>query len=172
MKKDQKNVLFDRNKRIWLLFIVYLLCLVVFAAFKFRGSIHAMLDERAYIQWQRSMGISNFVFAPFETITFALNYIGDRSYQLDLLGSVICYLPLGIFVPLLLPARYKLSMTAGVVFISSLIIILSIEVIQYLSMFGVFNFDDIILGIIGVLLGFAIYMIGKSVAKAASVSNT
>lgn len=172
MKKRQINITFDMQKGIWTLFIVYLLCLIVFVAFHFRGSLAVMMHERGYIEWQRSMGVSNFIFAPFMTISANLSHIGDQSYQLALLGNVFCYLPIGIFVPTLLSSRYKLLTRIGIVFCASLAIILAVECIQYFSMFGVFNFDDIILGMIGVFLGFAIYNIGKSVVKAISSNNT
>lgn len=164
--RSRLTLSFDIGKCMRILFVIYLVCLVVLVAFKFRGSINLMLQMREDMELQRAMGESNFAFAPFKTISFALNYIDNRSYQLDLFWSIFCYLPLGIFIPVLLPSRYRLLTKIGLVFLSSFLIIISIEFIQYFTLFGVFNLDDIILGMIDALLGYIIYILGSAIAKA------
>lgn len=161
MNQHKIHTSFSSKKILWNLFILYLTFIVLCVGLKFRGSINLMLQTREYVQEQHNMGIINFVYIPFSTIRSALHHIDNSSYRLDLFGSMLCYVPLGIFFPLIVSPNRKLFRTICF----SLIIIICIESIQFFSLFGVFNIDDIILGTIGVLLGYIIYFLGTKSAK-------
>ena len=74
----------------------------------------------------------------------------------NILGNIILFMPLGIFLPLFFP-KYSLKRIIVLAFICSL----SIELVQLIGrQFGNYrtvDIDDIILNTIGAILGFIIY---------------
>lgn len=69
----------------------------------------------------------------------------------NLIGNIIIFIPMGIFI--------KNMKTKKVYhFILSILIIICIETLQYITQIGVFDIIDILLNIIGTLIG---YMIAK-----------
>jgi glycopeptide antibiotics resistance protein len=93
---------------------------------------------------------------------FIANLSPKRNYMLghsleNILGNIILFVPLGIFLPLLSARFYSLKKVLITAFFCSL----SIEVIQYISVFWrsyrSVDIDDIILNTLGAFLGFIIY---------------
>lgn len=147
-----------------ILFILYVVFLIVCVGFAFRGSIGQALDIRRYMQQNRADGFPNVRLVPFETIFLDLKNFYSSSHRFAFFGSLLCYVPAGILIPVLLtPYQYnRLREIAKTVFFS-FILIVSVEIIQYFSLFGVFNIDDIILGAAGALCGYVIYLIGNRI---------
>lgn len=117
-----------------LCFIIYILCL--FYAVTFQD-----------VSW------SSHNYIPFKEI---LRYdFGSSLFYKNICGNILLFLPYGIFI-----AKYvkldKLFVVGLIAFITSL----SIEVIQFL-IGRVFDVDDIILNVIGCLIGFVIYRLFK-----------
>ncbi len=113
-----------------LCFIIYILCL--FYAVTFQD-----------VSW------SSHNYIPFKEM-FRYD-LGSSLFYKNIFGNLLLFLPLGIFI-----AKYvkleKTSITLIIAFITSL----SIEVIQFL-IGRVFDVDDIILNVIGCILGFYLY---------------
>ncbi len=115
-----------------LLFIIYVLCLFYVVTFE-----------------DVSFGISNLT--PFTEI-FRYD-IGSKLFIKNVLGNILLFIPYGFFTSYYL----KLEKTYGVLGLSFLISI-TIETTQLL-IGRVFDIDDIILNLIGGMLGFSIYHI-------------
>ena len=115
-------------------FIIYILCLF-------------------YVVTFQDVGWSSHNFIPFREI---LRYdFGSGLFYKNIFGNMLLFLPYGIFI-----AKYvKLDDTFVLVLIS-FITSLSIEVIQFL-IGRVFDVDDILLNVLGCLLGFYLYKIFK-----------
>jgi glycopeptide antibiotics resistance protein len=82
---------------------------------------------------------------------------GSDKFNLDIiihntLGNILIFVPLGIFLPILFN-KYK---TFSKVFISSILISITIEVLQFFIQIGQFDIDDIILNAIGSIMGYFI----------------
>lgn len=85
-------------------------------------------------------------------------------YNLDIiinntLGSVLIFLPLGIFLPLLFKKYSRLSK----VIVASFVISFSIEFLQLVLKVGRFDIEDVILNTVGSMVGFLLLKIMKSV---------
>lgn len=166
MKNRKITISFDVYKCVQILAILYVVFLVVCVAFSFRGSLPDMFHRRNYNYWNRTEGFPNVRLIPFETIFGDLKELYRSSVRFGFFGRLLCYVPTGILIPVLLsPYRYHPLRAFSKTFFFSCILIVCIETIQYFSFFGVFNVDDIILGMIGTLFGYIIYLIGKRCVK-------
>lgn len=101
--------------------------------------------------------IPNNNYIPFSTIlTYILNF---DQYSLNLwifnmLGNVLIFFPLGIIAPFLFNNIYRYK---HIIYISISIRVV-IETAQYIASLGVFDVDDIILSLIGGIMGFYLYL--------------
>lgn len=117
-----------------LLFLIYIMCLFQIVTFE---------DQTLYITG------NNLV--PFKEI---MRYqIGSRLFIKNVIGNIVLFIPYGIFVSLYAKLD-KLFHSLGLVMFASVIV----ETTQ-LMIGRVFDIDDIILNIIGGLIGYGIYRI-------------
>ena len=75
---------------------------------------------------------------------------------IEIVLNYIFLLPVGVIVPLFL-RRHVLAVTIGVGFGISLMI----EVVQLISCRGLFEFDDIIGNVLGVIVGYGLYRVTR-----------
>ena len=137
IKNQSKIVLY--KEILMLCFVIYILCLFQIVTFQ---------DD---ISWSSN----NFI--PFQEI---LRYnITSRLFFKNVLGNMIMFLPFGFFVSYYLKSE-KLTLPLFLILIASI----SIEVVQ-LSIGRVFDVDDIILNILGGLLGYGLYFIFKKIGE-------
>lgn len=111
---------------IYLIAIIYILCLFYVVTFQ-----------------DSNYGVSNYV--PFKEI-FRYS-IGSHKFMKNILGNIILFIPYGFLSSYILNNK-KISVT----FILSLIVSLTIEVVQY-YIGRVFDIDDIILNVLGGVIG-------------------
>ena len=116
-----------------------------------RGYTWADLSLVEYIK--RS---SNFV--PFKTISTYITAMFNGSMNIDipirnLLGNLIMFLPMGIYLPYYIK---KINKVSGFT-ILMIILLFIIEVIQVVTKRGSFDIDDFILNMLGALIGFGIW---------------
>ena len=83
--------------------------------------------------------------------------IGFRSMLLNVLGNIVCFVPLGFLVPSVINFKNKFLAVVIVAFSS----VLMVEVIQLVTKIGSFDVDDILLNVSGAMLGYGIYVIAK-----------
>lgn len=97
---------------------------------------------------------------PFRTLTHQLHLLteADRPWLIhhalvNLLGNVVLFVPLGIFLPKLwerLQGLWKVVLaTAG--------IIIAVEAVQVLTLLGRCDIDDLILNLTGAAIGYGLY---------------
>lgn len=93
---------------------------------------------------------------PFKTI---IEYIlrQDRVAIINLLGNIIAFMPMGLFLPLIFKKQNRLKNFI----LTNIAIILTIEVLQLLSLSGSFDIDDLILNLLGTLLIYTLYKVKK-----------
>lgn len=153
MKKIEKS---KRERILPVLFFLYLLFIIRVIVFKYPMS--RMQD--IVNNWQKDVileGLHTANFEPFKTIKMYMRYYdmpGLRSFS-NLFGNVLVFVPMGIMLPMV----HKPSKNILLMFLNALIFIVGIEVFQLFSNFGAFDVDDIILNILGVLIGSYIYKI-------------
>ena len=128
IKNKQKIILY--REMLSLIFIIYVLCLF-------------------YVVTFGDVGWSNSNFIPFKEM-FRYSF-GSNLFIKNVLGNIIMFVPYGFFVSYYLDLKKPLS-----AFLLVLLVSTSIETTQLL-IGRVFDIDDIILNIVGGMIGFVIY---------------
>ena len=133
----------NKNKRtvVSLIFTIYLLVL----------GYHLFLSD----MWGRREVVEGYRynFALFKEIKRYITYmktIGLKLVLLNLVGNIVAFVPLGIFVSYFFNnGRYTFIKTI----LFGLILTVSVEVIQLITRVGICDVDDILLNFIGVVIG-------------------
>lgn len=139
-------------KLIKISFIVYVIFIIYVLFLMDRGHWSDM-PLKDYLLFQ-----SNFI--PFKTIIFYINSIFDGSINLDipiinLSANLLMFLPAGIYLPYYVKRIKSLKSCVAAMFI----ILIIIELIQFLTRRGSFDIDDLILNMLGVVIGYLIWKI-------------
>ena len=71
----------------------------------------------------------------------------------NLLGNIFLFVPLGCFLPVLFASLRKFWLTA----LSVVIIVFCIELTQLLLMVGTCDIDDLLLNVLGAMMGYGLY---------------
>ncbi|SDO03189.1 VanZ family protein [Halobacillus sp. SY10] len=133
-------------------FIGYILFLVFYMFFQSRGAAGMSLSLFEYIQSR-----SNLI--PFKTIANYITALQEGTMNTwtavkNLLGNVLVFTPMGIF----LPALFRKLDRLRAFLLAFVLIILSAEVAQLLTQRGSFDIDDFILNLFGAWLGFKVWV--------------
>lgn len=144
------------------IFIIYLFLLLFVLVFKFPTRL--ALD--AFIRWSEGGGIvrAEAQLVPFKTITFYVSHakvITDWFFQ-NLLCNIIIFVPYGFLVPILLEEKSRKFLQT---LLSGMVVIVGIEVTQYLFGIGLCDIDDLILNTISILIGYGCYKIGRKMVN-------
>ncbi len=97
---------------------------------------------------------------PFKVINLWIDLIKNNRYYLfyaieNLIGNIVIFIPLGMFIPYLFPKHENFLL-----FIFTVIISISlVELIQFVTRYGTGDIDDVILNTTGAIIGYIIYMI-------------
>lgn len=107
---------------------------------------------------------SNINLVPFRTIRESIEVLksGENTYLIrhniiNLVGNVGVFIPLGYFLPKVFPKLHSLKKALLTITIT----VLSVELLQWLTMLGSLDIDDILLNIPGALIGWLIYKKSK-----------
>lgn len=146
MVKDSKK----RNMFVRIMFVVYAIAMAYFLFFRHGFNVGGTYWEHI------SMNIS---IVPFYTIKQNL-YLILKQFNpylvshaiINLLGNIIGFIPFGILLPLLL----KQARAFKKFFFYAISSIVLIELIQLLTLRGSFDIDDLILNMLGSLIGYMI----------------
>ena len=146
MLKDSKK----RNMFVRIMFVVYAIAMAYFLFFRHSFNVGGTYWEHI------SMNIN---IVPFYTIKQNLYLILKQSNPylvphaiINLLGNIIGFIPFGILLPLLL----KRARTFKRFFFYAISGIVLIELIQLFTLRGSFDIDDLILNMLGSLIGYMI----------------
>jgi len=141
----------------WVLFILYLPVLIYVIVLKGgsgTGYVLSMAKNSSKISFMQKIAGVNFI--PFKTILYYLG--GNQSFSVaveNILGNILAFSPLGFLLPILFNKYKKLKN----IFFISLSISLSIEIIQLFFNMGSCDIDDLILNVLGAILGFGVYKV-------------
>ena len=105
-------------------------------------------------------------FIPLRTIQLYINsyhqgYLPLSIIAINLIGNIIAFMPLAIFLPVLFKSQRK----TGIYFISASLMIVGVEILQVLSASGSGDIDDYILNIIGSMFMYLIVRLYRKVKK-------
>lgn len=135
----------------WLLFIGYLVIMTYFMFFSdgFGRSGHT---EYAY---------NLVLFREIKRFYKYRELLGMRSFLMNTLGNVICFMPFGFMLPIISRRGRKWYNT----FLLSFLFTLGIETVQLVFKVGSFDVDDMFLNTIGGIAGYLSLMICKGIRR-------
>lgn len=102
----------------------------------------------------------NINLVPFRTIGGYMdrlyNSAGKLNHQavINLGGNVIMFIPLGFLLPFVSDRAKKLKNC----FVMTFVVILSVELLQFATLLGSFDIDDLLLNMIGIFMGWMAYI--------------
>ncbi len=140
--KKQKSLSSSLHK---IIFVVYIA--IIGKMTLIRGPVSELMDNWTYNTVLYKISTANFV--PFHTIKLYIRILPETIAILNLVGNVIGFVPLGYLVPLVFKKHsgFFRSLLFGLLFI------LFIETTQLVTGLGEFDVDDMILNMLGVLIG-------------------
>lgn len=153
----------NKTIKIWIraAFALYILALIYILFFK--GRINP---------YTGSMPLSEYIkhsvnLVPFETIKGFLNALKNNRIHTDIVifnifGNILLFVPFGFF----LPAAQRRLRALWKCLAVSFFVILAAEILQLVLMLGSLDIDDLILNILGVIIGYAVYKIAFAAYKA------
>jgi len=126
-------------KLFFLLYILYLIFLTLFSIYYGRGYFH------------RSINL-----IPFRTIIeyLSLSY-NPYAVMRNILGNIAAFIPMGLLLPMAVKGINSLKRAFSIVLLSTL----AIEISQYILGAGTADIDDIILNLLGGIIGFGLYVL-------------
>ncbi|MCM1052609.1 MAG: VanZ family protein [Ruminococcus sp.] len=141
-------------KIIFAVYIIVMINLTLFAGFRNNGSfitIFTYLNKLDFIKETVNL-------IPFNTVMHFIKGFLNDTLDLsivfyNLIGNIICLMPLGLFLPRIFKKFKKFRNYALAVFLASLFI----ETSQLLTVSGYFDIDDIILNTLGALIVFPLF---------------
>lgn len=101
---------------------------------------------------------------PFRTIQSYIlhrDYYPFRIWFNNLLGNIVLFIPIGLFLPLL----YRMFLQIFIFIVTTVLLIFFVELIQMLTWVGSFDVDDIILNTFGAWIGLMITMLTVRTVK-------
>lgn len=118
-------------------YLLYLFYLVFFSAYYGRGYGHR-----------------NYNFVPLKTIVEYL-YLkhGIKATIVNIGGNILAFMPLGFLYPII----YKKVNHYKKILIVSFILTIFIEIVQYIAGVGTCDVDDVLLNVLGGLIGYILY---------------
>jgi len=140
-----------KKKRWRICYLIYSLIIIKLIIFKYPISELLVISQ----SWGEGFirdGIASANFIPFKTIMMYIKYYETMNSFENLIGNILVFIPLGFILP---RAFYKFNHPVWLVFFS-FVFIMDVELFQLVTRFGAFDVDDIILNMLGVILGFLI----------------
>ena len=92
---------------------------------------------------------------PFRTIAEYFTKGDLRQFIVNIAGNVVCLMPLGI----LLPLNFEKQKRPAIFLVTCAVIVLAVEILQFLTLAGSCDVDDLILNVGG---AFSVYLIVKN----------
>lgn len=132
------------------LFGIYTICMLYLL---FLQRIPFQGDYWSYVRWSCN-------FLPFRTIREQVEQIGAGGYLAyfalrNLLGNVVLFVPLGLFLPVL----WRRQRRFGLFVMTVCAAIIAVECLQLFTTLGSLDVDDLILNMLGACVGFGFWRI-------------
>ncbi len=134
-------------------FIVYLMLLIRVSIFYFPDTmISGILSSWSVEGFIRHLSYVNFI--PFKTIGPTLFNPSLPWIEVpNMLANIIGFVPLGFMIPYLIPSTRKIARILIIGFGVSL----ALEAVQVVTILGTGDIDDVLLNVVGALLGYALF---------------
>ncbi|MCO7175314.1 VanZ family protein [Sporolactobacillus kofuensis] len=138
-------MLYRINKYLVIAFILYLFTLIFLTLF-----------THNYYTYGKS---SNLI--PFSSVRLMLRSGSSALFIKNIVGNVILFLPLGIFLPMIIRSKQRFAWQLSLGCMVSAVI----ELCQYFFAARIFDIDDILLNTLGTLIGWLFFMIVQTLRR-------
>ena len=136
------------------IFLVYMIFLFLVVAVKFTGTNFSTVVERwNIISSAKEAGERNLNLKPFTTIKPYLKHFDQTYASTNILANLLLFVPVGFLIPIAYPERKKFFKTMSLCLITTVVI----EIFQYITCLGFCDIDDILLNMLGSVIGFIAY---------------
>jgi glycopeptide antibiotics resistance protein len=144
-----------KSKWLKIIFISYLLLLMFFVVLKLNKPV---LERIESINENIELGYWNYNLVPFRSIKPYLKNLSNSYAYLNILGNIIPFMPIGLVLPQITSWKHKV-IVRNCIFM--LLIIVFIEILQFITKLGYLDIDDILLNYIGCLTGYMLLVLMK-----------
>lgn len=128
--------------------------LFLVVAVKFTGTNFSTVVERwNIISSAKEAGERNLNLKPFTTIKPYLKHFDQTYASTNILANLLLFVPVGFLIPIAYPERKKFFKTMSLCLITTVVI----EIFQYITCLGFCDIDDILLNMLGSVIGFIAY---------------
>jgi len=146
----------NKQKRLFnismLLLYLMVLFYLVFLCKAFGRTDEAVIRYQS-MNWQLFKTIKHYI--------YIMPYVDKRIVLTNLLGNIMVFLPLGYLLPLL----WKKFRHGLIIVMLSTFLSMSIEIIQGYLRIGVLDIDDVLLNVLGGLIGYIIFVLVERLRK-------
>jgi len=153
----EEQLMKTRKRKIvvWIVFAIYLALLIKVILLKYPMSmIKHILNSSEISSLSFRIAHSNFI--PFKTILEYLSKSQNMRISVkNILGNIVAFAPFGFLLSLLIGRINKFKS----IILSAFVLSLMFEIIQLLTAIGTFDVDDILLNLLGAVLGYLFYQI-------------
>ncbi|WP_178381906.1 VanZ family protein [Paenibacillus sp. P32E] len=148
------------KKTVKYIFIFYLILVFNFVIIKFFGDFGSLIDRiKDRIELIKN-GYWHLQIRPFETLWPSIKLImsgtGGPAMH-NLIANVIVFIPMGLLIPMLL-SKPSFVKAIGI----SIGLIATVELLQFITLLGVADIDDVIVNTSGAIIGYIFYSIVKT----------
>ena len=145
---------------VYVTFLIYSFVILHIVLLSRAHMLHLEIWREIWVNRRLQYGVN---LIPFKTIC---GYIGNILHGSivtialrNLLGNLFMFLPLGIY----LPVMNRKCRTFAKTLLVSLAILVGIELVQFITLLGSLDIDDLILNLSGVMMGYALWKCLKPV---------
>jgi len=142
----------------YIIFIVYFILLTKIILFKYSG----LLSTFDRLITGELNGFRSYNMIPFQSICeftkMMFNGYFSRGFH-NIVGNILVFVPFGYFLPLL----FKKWQNGKIVILAGFLVSLFFEICQYFLYLGSADIDDILLNLLGVILGYLFYQAMKKI---------
>lgn len=148
----------------WLLFLLYLAVMLKVILFKYGLMPEEMSLDRLQFRLQHGAN-----FTPFKTIAYYLSgHASTPTAVRNIGGNIFLFSPLGLLLPFILPRIKRVGQITAIALGTSLFL----ELVQLLTGLGGFDVDDLLLNVLGGILGVLAFQGVRWVISATSIGAT
>ena len=122
--------------------ITYIISLILY--------IIMIINLTTFGRW--NYGVNSYNLIPFKTLISYITFFDSRVFMINVIGNIFILMPVEYLIIKIFNVK-KISINILV----GLLIGISIELFQYITTYGVFDIDDIILYLVGIIIMYYVY---------------
>lgn len=144
--------------KVYRLFLIWYLLFLVYFMLVYRRNFDLTWLVKGGLPYLVSIYGKTVNLVPFATIMRYMKSLhsGADLFLINILGNIVFFIPMGI-----LRQAFKKLKNFWLYILIVLLIILILEVLQFVTMSGTFDVDDMLLNMIGALIGYRLFKVRR-----------